>query len=215
MYSPWPFAIAQGNVEMPYLVAQTLIYSCIVYWMVGFAPVASKFFWFVLIFGLTLMMFTAYGIMCINLTPEMGLAGLFLSFFFGFWNLLCGFLIAQPFIPGWWIWCAPREWGGGRAVVGSVGHQCEPTAASPHPGVLCRAPRHFTFPPHPLAGATGSTPSPTRCTASSSRSWATSPPPTSPTSPARSSPSPRSWSSALATSTACGCPSSSSCSPLC
>ena len=35
MYSPWPFAIAQGNVELPYLVAQTLIYSCIVYWMVG------------------------------------------------------------------------------------------------------------------------------------------------------------------------------------
>ena len=25
---------------------------------------------------------------CINLTPEKGLAGLFSSFFFGFWNLL-------------------------------------------------------------------------------------------------------------------------------
>lgn len=41
---------------------------------------------------------------CINLTPEKGLAGLFSSFFFGFWNLMCGFLIPQSAIPGWWIW---------------------------------------------------------------------------------------------------------------
>lgn len=42
---------------------------------------------------------------CINITPEKGLAGLFSSFFFGFWNLFCGFLIPQSAIPGWWIWC--------------------------------------------------------------------------------------------------------------
>ena len=27
------------------------------------------------------------------------------QFFFGFWNLLCGFLIPASAIPGWWIWC--------------------------------------------------------------------------------------------------------------
>jgi len=32
---------------------------------------------------------------CINLTPDKGLAGLLSSFFFGFWNLMCGFLIPQ------------------------------------------------------------------------------------------------------------------------
>ncbi|PSC69376.1 ATP-binding cassette transporter isoform B [Micractinium conductrix] len=105
MYGPLPFAIAQGNVEIPYLAVQCVIYSCIVYWMVGFAAEAAKFFWFVFIFGLTLMIFTAYGIMGINLTPDKGLAGLFTSFFFGFWNLLCGFLIPASAIPGWWIWC--------------------------------------------------------------------------------------------------------------
>ena len=114
---------------------------------VGFAPEASKFFWFVLIFGLTLMMFTAYGIMCINLTPEMGLAGLFLSFFFGFWNLLCGFLIAQPFIPGWWIWCACRRGGGGvgAPVVDLMGYSEYKPRTPPHrthPAPRC-TPSHF------------------------------------------------------------------------
>ena len=114
---------------------------------------AAKFFWFTFIFGVTLALFTAYGMLvsalawalrllpppparpctmqfarsctsrpphrshahpcclvpapgqCINITPEKGLAGLFSSFFFGFWNLFCGFLIPQSAIPGWWIWC--------------------------------------------------------------------------------------------------------------
>ncbi|EFN59720.1 hypothetical protein CHLNCDRAFT_133292 [Chlorella variabilis] len=104
MYGPLPMAIAQGNVEIPYIVGQTAVYSCIVYWMVGFAAEASKFFWFLFIFGITLSMFTAYGMMCINLTPDKGLANLLMSFFFGFWNLLCGFLIPQASIPGYWIW---------------------------------------------------------------------------------------------------------------
>lgn len=32
MYTALPMAIAQGNVEIPYLLAQTIVYSCIVYW---------------------------------------------------------------------------------------------------------------------------------------------------------------------------------------
>lgn len=37
--------------------------------------------------------------------PELALASVLTSFFFGFWNLMCGFLIPASSIPGWWIWC--------------------------------------------------------------------------------------------------------------
>jgi ABC-type multidrug transport system permease subunit len=104
MYGPYPMAIAMGNVEIPYILVQTVVYSCIVYWMVGFAADASKFFWFTFIFGITLMMFTAYGTMSVMITPDKSLAGLFMAFFFAFFNLFCGFLIPQASIPGWWIW---------------------------------------------------------------------------------------------------------------
>ena len=39
-----------------------------------------------------------------SLTPALPLANLLVSFFFGFWNLLSGFVIQEPDIPPWWIW---------------------------------------------------------------------------------------------------------------
>ena len=38
--------------------------------------------------------------MGVAVTPVLPLANLFVSFFFGFWNLLSGFLIVKPQIPG-------------------------------------------------------------------------------------------------------------------
>ncbi|KAK2076468.1 hypothetical protein QBZ16_000993 [Prototheca wickerhamii] len=104
MYGLLPYALAQFLVEIPYIVVQDVLYSCVVYWMVGFIADASKFFWFMFLFGLTLAYFTTFGQMSLNLMPEMPLAQLFMSFFFGFWNLMCGFLIPASSIPGWWIW---------------------------------------------------------------------------------------------------------------
>lgn len=51
-------------------------------------------------FGITLMMFTAYGTMSVMITPDKSLAGLFMAFFFAFFNLFCGFLIPAASIPG-------------------------------------------------------------------------------------------------------------------
>lgn len=65
---------------------------------------AGKFFWFVLLFLQTLAYFTLFGIMAVCITPSVALANVFCSFFFGFFNLLCGFLIPRALIPGWWIW---------------------------------------------------------------------------------------------------------------
>eukprot|EP00887_Chlorella_sp_A99_P000995 scaffold5.g995.t1 len=64
----------------------------------------GKFFWFFFYFFLTLNFFTFFGIAAVNLTPNVALSNILCSFFFGFWNLLSGFVIQQPRIPGYWVW---------------------------------------------------------------------------------------------------------------
>ena len=41
MYAAMPYALAQGDVEVPYLVVQTLLWSVITYWMFGFEATAG------------------------------------------------------------------------------------------------------------------------------------------------------------------------------
>ena len=41
MYAAMPYALAQGDVEVPYLVVQTLLWCVITYWMFGFEASAG------------------------------------------------------------------------------------------------------------------------------------------------------------------------------
>ncbi len=36
MYASFPYALAQGDVELPYILVQTVIWSAITYFMMGF-----------------------------------------------------------------------------------------------------------------------------------------------------------------------------------
>jgi ABC-type multidrug transport system permease subunit len=103
-YSEASFAIAQIAVEWPYLFFQTLLYSSNAYFMIGFAAEAGKFFSFVLFFFLTLCYFTCFGQAAVALTPSVALSNVLCSFFFGFWNLFCGFLKPEPALPPYWQW---------------------------------------------------------------------------------------------------------------
>eukprot|EP00798_Chlamydomonas_sp_ICE-L_P006716 gene6716-3386_t len=96
MYSPAPFATAQGIVEIPYIMVQAVVYVLIVYWMAGFEATATKFFWFLLYNWLNLTCITYFGIMAINLTPAVEFGTVFVAFFFTLWNLTCGFVSPQP-----------------------------------------------------------------------------------------------------------------------
>jgi len=48
--------LAQGVAELPYLAVQAIVMVVITYWMVGFQPVAWKFFYFMLMFFLAVTM---------------------------------------------------------------------------------------------------------------------------------------------------------------
>ncbi|XP_012839425.1 PREDICTED: ABC transporter G family member 31 [Erythranthe guttata] len=104
MYSPIPFAFAQGLVEIPYILVQTILYGIITYFMINFERTAGKFFMYLVFMFLTFTYFTFYGMMVVGLTPTQHLAAVVSSAFYSLWNLLSGFLVPKPSIPGWWIW---------------------------------------------------------------------------------------------------------------
>ncbi|XP_057431805.1 ABC transporter G family member 36-like [Lotus japonicus] len=104
MYGPLPYAIAQVFTEIPYVFAQTVFYSLIVYAMVSFEWKVEKFFWFFFVSFFSFLYFTYYGMMTVSITPNHQVASIFAAAFYGLFNLFSGFFIPKPKIPGWWIW---------------------------------------------------------------------------------------------------------------
>mmetsp|Transcript_9242 Transcript_9242/g.27733 ORF Transcript_9242/g.27733 Transcript_9242/m.27733 type:complete len:1604 (+) Transcript_9242:484-5295(+) len=104
MYSVMPFALAQIVVEFPYNFLQVSIYALITFFMIGFEITFVKFAEYWLVFFLTLNLFTIYGLMAVSLTPNVPVANVLSSTFYGLWNLTAGFIIPAGSIPGWWIW---------------------------------------------------------------------------------------------------------------
>lgn len=104
MLSVLPYTLAQQLVEVPYLVLQNTVATSIMYWMIGFVASGTSFLWFWFLFLLSLAFFTLWGMLGVALAPVLQLANVLVAFFFGFWNLLAGFLLQRPDIPGWWIW---------------------------------------------------------------------------------------------------------------
>ncbi|XP_060175555.1 ABC transporter G family member 31 [Lycium barbarum] len=113
MYSALPYAAAQGLVEIPYIFMQTILYGVITYFMINFERTAAKFFLYLVFMFLTFSYFTFYGMMAVGLTPNQHLAAVISSAFYSLWNLMSGFLVPLPSIPGWWLWfyyISPVAW---------------------------------------------------------------------------------------------------------
>ncbi|GAB4822452.1 hypothetical protein N2152v2_009498 [Parachlorella kessleri] len=104
MYSVGPYIAAEFLVELPYVLFQSVIYSLLIYWMIGFVADAGKFFWFFMVMVLTLLYWTYFGINNVHVTPNEELARALGGFSFGFVNLFCGFLKPRSAIPKGWIW---------------------------------------------------------------------------------------------------------------
>ncbi|KAF1881262.1 hypothetical protein Lal_00023298 [Lupinus albus] len=113
MYSAFPYAISQVAIEALYTVIQTVLYSLILYSMVGLQWKADKFFWFYYYITTCFMYYTLYGMMAIALTPGYQIAAISMSFFMTLWNLFAGFTIPMTQIPIWWrwfYWICPVPW---------------------------------------------------------------------------------------------------------
>ncbi|KAG6516766.1 pleiotropic drug resistance protein 2-like [Zingiber officinale] len=104
MYSALAYAFAQVAIEVIYILIQGLIYTIILFSMIGFTWRVTNFLWFFYFIVMSFTYFVLYGMMAVALTPNHQVAGIVSSFFYNFWNLFSGFLIARPEIPIWWRW---------------------------------------------------------------------------------------------------------------
>ncbi|CAH9092037.1 unnamed protein product [Cuscuta epithymum] len=96
MYSAMPFSFAMIVGEVPYVLGQAIIYSGIVYSMIGFEWRGGKFWWYLLIMFLTFLYSDFLGMMSVAMTPNLDTASIFSIACFGIWNLFSGFLIPRP-----------------------------------------------------------------------------------------------------------------------
>ncbi|KAK9861986.1 hypothetical protein WJX84_003567 [Apatococcus fuscideae] len=103
-YASLAYGLAQGDVEIPFLLLQSTLYSVIFYFMVHLEYSAAKFFWFLLFMTLTLTWYTYMGVACLALSPSVPLAAVASTTVFASWTLFAGFVAPMPNIPGWWIW---------------------------------------------------------------------------------------------------------------
>ncbi|KAK0583748.1 hypothetical protein LWI29_002496 [Acer saccharum] len=113
MYSALPYAFAQMAIEVIYMTIQTVIYSFILYSMIGFEWQVGKFFWFFYFILMCFIYFTMYGMSLVVLTLGVQFAAIIMSFFLSFWNLFAGFMIPRSQIPVWWrwyYWGSPVAW---------------------------------------------------------------------------------------------------------
>lgn len=85
----------QVAVETIYVAIQTLIYSLLLFTMIGFYWKIDKFLMFYFYILMCFIYFTLYGMMLIALTPSQQIAAIVMSFFLSFWNLFSGFLIPR------------------------------------------------------------------------------------------------------------------------
>lgn len=113
MYSSLPYAFAQVTIEAIYNVIQTLLYTLILYSMIGFEWNLGKFLYFYYFMLTCFLYFTMYGMMLVALTPNPHISAILMTFFLNFWNLFAGFLIPRQQIPIWWrwyYWASPVAW---------------------------------------------------------------------------------------------------------
>ncbi|KAB2085662.1 hypothetical protein ES319_A05G414200v1 [Gossypium barbadense] len=128
MYSPLPYAFAQVAIEAIYVSIQTLVYSILLYTMIGFQMEVGRFFMFYFFILMCFMYFTLYGMMLVALTPNHQFAAIIMSFFLSFWNLFSGFLIPRTEIPIWWrwyYWASPVAWTIYGLVTSQVGDKSD------------------------------------------------------------------------------------------
>lgn len=113
MYSALPYAFGQIVIEIPYIFLQTILYSIIVYAMIGFEWTAAKFLWYFFFTFFSLLYFTYYGMLAVSLTPNLNIASIIVAAFYSIWNLFAGFVVPRPEMPIWWrwyYWGCPVSW---------------------------------------------------------------------------------------------------------
>ncbi|KAI4304728.1 hypothetical protein MLD38_040203 [Melastoma candidum] len=142
MYSELPYAFAQVAIETIYVAVQTIVYSLLLYSMIGFQWTLPRFLYFYYFIFMCFTYFSMYGMMVVALTPGHQIAAIVMSFFLNFWNLFSGFLLPRPYIPVWWrwyYWGSPVAWTIYGIFTSQYGNRTNEVNLDPEPAMKLNA----------------------------------------------------------------------------
>ncbi|KAJ1952133.1 ATP-binding cassette transporter snq2, partial [Dispira parvispora] len=103
-YHPSTQFIAQTLVDLPLYLVQVVVFSVILYWMVGLQAEAGKFFFFLLVLYMTCLCLTTLFRMISAVSKDVHVAHVLSGIFLMFYINLTGYLIPPKSMGGWVIW---------------------------------------------------------------------------------------------------------------
>lgn len=100
----WAFSVPTSITRLPFSAMSSFLWTILVYWLVGFAADAGRFFTFLV----TLFLLHSYSVSLFRLLGAVGrddVTAFTIGVFLLMLQLLAsGFTLARTSIPGWWIW---------------------------------------------------------------------------------------------------------------
>ncbi|KAK7372089.1 hypothetical protein VNO80_05458 [Phaseolus coccineus] len=103
-YPAWAWSVTSWVLRIPYSVIEAVIWTVVVYYSVGFAPSAGRFFRYMLLLFLMHQMALGLFRMMAAVARDMVLANTYGSASLLIVFLLGGFIIPKAMIKPWWIW---------------------------------------------------------------------------------------------------------------
>ncbi|XP_038716809.1 LOW QUALITY PROTEIN: ABC transporter G family member 31-like [Tripterygium wilfordii] len=100
----WAWSLASWILRVPYSILEAFVWSCVVYYTIGFAPSAGRFFCFLLILLAIHQMALGLFRLIAAIARDMVLANTFGSAAILVVFLLGGFIMPKHEIKPWWIW---------------------------------------------------------------------------------------------------------------
>uniref|UniRef100_K4AIA6 ABC transporter domain-containing protein n=1 Tax=Setaria italica TaxID=4555 RepID=K4AIA6_SETIT len=100
----WAFSIPNWILRIPYSLIEAVVWSCVVYYTVGFAPTADRFFRFMLLLFSVHQMALGLFRMMGAIARDMTIANSFGSAALLAILLLGGFIVPKEAIKPWWQW---------------------------------------------------------------------------------------------------------------
>ncbi|KAK7385522.1 hypothetical protein VNO78_31244 [Psophocarpus tetragonolobus] len=103
-YPAWAWSLTSWVLRVPYSVIEAVIWTCVVYYSVGFAPAVGRFFRYMVLLFLMHQMALGLFRMMASIARDMVLANTFGSASLLLVFLLGGFIVPKGMIKPWWIW---------------------------------------------------------------------------------------------------------------
>jgi len=104
MFHPFVYVISILSAEFPYLILNSIVFTCCFYWLVNLESGAGTFFKTWLIIFLGLVFCVNYSFFFSILMPDPQLALIVIGSSNPIFSMFAGYMIARPSIPPYWIW---------------------------------------------------------------------------------------------------------------